>query len=700
MDQPADQRQKNIVHAVFGLLAAESRHQPVIIVLDDVQFIDSETLGIFSQIVKLISDRRILMLVAYRPEYKLGWDTSPHFLQMPLECLRGDRAESFLDALLGDDPGLAALRLTLVNRTGGNPFFLEEIVHALVAAGTLAGENNRYNLVAPVRDQDIPPKVQDIIAMRIDRLNFADKRLLQIAAAYGYEIEVTLLAAIADVSEEQLWTNLSQLVEMEFLLIASHPTNDVLQFKHPLTHDVAYQSLLRTEQKRLHRRILAVLEGVQQGRISFETLAFHAERAAEPGKAVEYLKAAGEQALSRSASRHALHCFEQATEVLTQWRDAVAKTEAEIDLRLEIRNALLPLGRHGDILPHLRRAEALSRQLSDEGRLARVLSCISHYYWLVGEWHNAIEEGQHAVQAADALKNSGLMVTTRFVLGLARYSTGNLDEAIGNLKFNARMLRGAKARERFGMLALPAVVSRGYLALCLAERGDFKAAFGPAREAKAIAEQSGRAFDQVQGLLGICHVLLLVGQPREAVGQLEQALALCEEADIRVLVPRVAACLGYAYSLEGRVEQSLQMAERALQQADALSLAAMRSLCLRWAGEVKLLGGQVAEALDIADALWRHCRSSGEAGNEASALYLLGSALADMGRFEESADALDRAMSLAQELGMLPLLAHCRRRLGAVEVARGRHEEGQHHSAGATAIYRKLDMVYWLKGGG
>jgi tetratricopeptide (TPR) repeat protein len=535
--------------------------------------------------------------------------------------------------------------------------------------------------------------------MRIDRLRSADKRLLQTIAACGYEVETKLLADVAGINEEQLWTSLLQLIELEFLVMSSHASNDILQFKHPLTHDVAYQSLLQAERKRLHRRIMTVFEKRQEGQISFETLAFHAERAAEMEKAVDYLKSAGEQGLSRSACQHALHCFKQALDLLPQAGDAPSKTEAEIDLELEIRNALLPLGRQAEILPHLRRAESLSRQLGDETRLARVLSCIAHYYWLAGEWHNAIEVGQHAVQAADALQNLGLMVTTRFVLGLARYSTGNFNEAISNLAFNARMLQGARARERFGMLALPAVVSRGYLAWCLAERGDFTAAFEPALEAKAISEQFGREFDQVQGYLGLCHVYLLVGEPREAVVQLEQALELCETADIRVLVPRVAACLGYAYGLEGQVEKALQMAERALHQADALSLAAMRSLCLRWAGEVKLMGGQVSQALDIADGLWRHCRASGEAGNEAWALYLSGSALANMGRSDESADALCKSIRLAEGLGMLPLLAHCRRRLGTVEVARERHEEGQHHLVAAAAIYRELGMAFWLKAG-
>lgn len=702
----AEQRRRRVARAVVECLAAESRRQPILLVIDDLQWIDRDSVEILSAIAEIPLDTRILLLVTYRPEYHHDWHRTPRYVQIPLESLKGEKAERFLESLLGSHASVMSLRETLLERTGGNPFFLEESVRTLAGSGTLSGKRGRYRLTRPM-GEEIPLKVQDVIAMRIDRLPSADKRVLQTAAAFGYEITASMLATVLGIDADELWRRLAHLVRAEFLVTTARAAEQLLTFKHPLTHDVAYENLIQEERKQLHGRIVEVLESLHQGRLEdvFDTLAFHAERAAQSEKAIGYLQSAGAHALSRAACQHAVGCFDRALMLSERLPESPVRFEAELDLRLRMRNALMPLGRHTEVLPHLRRAETLARQGADEKCLAQIRSYLSHYYWLVGEWDDAIETGRQALRAAEELEDFGLVVTTRFILGLALYSTGRFDEAIESLRTNSTVLTGAEAAERYGMFSLPAVVSRGYLAWCFAERGEFEAALVPAREAKAIAERAGHAFDRVQGCLALAGVYLIHGMPADAVAELEPAFDLCERADILILMPRVAACLGYAYGLEGRMDEALALAERSLQRAEAMRLRSMHTLCLRWAAEVKLLAGRIADGLEIADQLRQRCQANGEAGNEAWALYLLGTALAESDRVEEAAATLDKAIHLSERLGLRPLLAHCRRRLGLVQTAQGQEADSRRNLASAAALYREMGMTLWVnetprRGGG
>src|SRR5262249_22888505 len=184
-----------------------------------------------------------------------------------------------LDALLGDDPGLAPLKQLLVRR--GNPFFLEETVRTLVETKTLAGERGRYRLTQPVQAIQVPPSVQTILAARIDRLPPEDKRLLQTAAVVGKEVPFALLHAIAELPDEALGRGLEQLQVAGFLYEAGLYPDPEYSFKHALTHEVTYGGLLQERRRELHARIVEAIERLFPERRAehVERLAHHAVRA-------------------------------------------------------------------------------------------------------------------------------------------------------------------------------------------------------------------------------------------------------------------------------------------------------------------------------------------------------------------------------------------------------------------------------------
>ena len=308
------QRRRRTLEALKRVLLRESQVQPLLLVFEDLHWIDSETQAVLDLLVESLPTARVLLLVNYRPEYQHSWGSKTYYTQLRLDPLPEASADSLLQALLGDDAGLVPLTQLLIARTQGNPFFLEESVRTLVETGVLVGERGAYRLAQPLDTLQVPATVQALLAARIDRLPPEDKRLLQTAAVIGTEVPWPLLQAMADTADEALYRSLAQLQAAEFLYETSLFPERAYTFKHALTHEVAYGSLLHERRRALHARIVAALEALAGDRLDdqVERLAQHALRGEVWEKALAYGRQAGDKARTRSAYREAVVFYEQA----------------------------------------------------------------------------------------------------------------------------------------------------------------------------------------------------------------------------------------------------------------------------------------------------------------------------------------------------------------------------------------------------
>ncbi|HEX2185736.1 MAG TPA: AAA family ATPase, partial [Chloroflexota bacterium] len=290
---PSQRRQRTLA-ALKRVLLRESQEQPLLLVCEDLHWIDSETQTLLDSLVESLPTTRTLLLVNYRPEYQHGWGSKTYYTQLRLDPLPPANAGAFLQTLLGDDPSLEGVTRLLVARTEGNPFFLEESVHTLAETGVLVGERGAYRLATPLDRLQVPATVQAVLAARIDRLPSAEKHLLQTATAIGMEVSLPLLQAIAEVPEEELHRGLAHLQAAEFLYETSLFPEHEYTFKHALTHEVAYGSLLQERRRALHARIVEALEVLAGERVAeqVERLAHHALRGEVWGKAVTFCRQA------------------------------------------------------------------------------------------------------------------------------------------------------------------------------------------------------------------------------------------------------------------------------------------------------------------------------------------------------------------------------------------------------------------------
>jgi predicted ATPase len=358
--------------------------QPLLVVFEDLHWIDGETQALLDSLVESLGSARLLLLVNYRPEYEHRWGSKTAYSQLRLDSLPAESASELLAALLGPDPGLVPLTQMLVKR--GNPFFLEETVRTLVETGALTGTRGAYRLTKPVEALRVPATVQTILAARIDRLVPDDKRLLQAAAVIGKDVPYPLLLAIAEEPEESVRQSLARLQASEFLYEARLFPELEYTFKHALTHEVAYGSLLGDRRRASHARIVEAIEAAYPDRLAehAERLGHHASRGEVWEKAVAYLRQAGAKARGHSAYREAVTLCEQAVEALRHLPESRHTREQTIDLLLDVRNALQALGDFRRILTVLREADALATTLDDSHRLGRISASIVPMFRLRG----------------------------------------------------------------------------------------------------------------------------------------------------------------------------------------------------------------------------------------------------------------------------------------------------------------------------
>jgi class 3 adenylate cyclase/tetratricopeptide (TPR) repeat protein len=694
------QRRLRIIDSVRRLLLRQSQVQPVLVSIENLHWIDAGTQAALDSLVESLPTATLLLLVNYRPEYQHGWGSKTYYTQLRLDPLPPASAELLLQALLGDDGSLVPLKHLLIERTEGNPFFLEESVRTLVEAQVLVGERGACRLVQSLSSIQVPATVQAVLAARIDRLPAEEKALLQTAAVIGTEVPFPLLQALAELSEEALRRGLMHLQAAEFLYETRLFPELEYTFKHALTHDVAYGSLLQERRRTLHARIVEALEALHPDRLAehVDHLAHHALRGEVWDKALRYCRQAAAKASARSAYREAVVCLEQALVALSHLSESRETIEQAIDLRFALRNALLPFGEYGRSFDHLREAETLAHRLDDRQRLGRVLVYMAEYFRQMNNLDQAVESGQRALALATALGDVDLQVMANFYVGSLYYDLGDYPRAMGCLGWNVMSLEGDRLRERFGMTGLPSVLSRCYLSWSLAELGAFAEAIARGEEGVGIAEAADHPFSRIWAYAGIGKLYLDKGDIQRGIPMLERSLEICQDWHISNMFPTVASRLGYAYALSGRVTEGLPLLEQAVEQAASMRTMATYSRMSVLLSEASLLAGRVGEAMELALRALEFSRDHKERGIQAWALRLLGEISAHRAHpeVEQAESYYHAARAVANELGMHPLLAHCHRGLGVLYGRIGRPDPARVELSAAIELYRAMAMTFWL----
>ena len=689
--------------AVFDVLKRvfirESQKQPLLVVFEDLHWIDGETQTFLDTVVESLPMARIVLLVNYRPGYTHTWAERTYYTRLRVEPLPTAGADELLQHLLGDNADLAPLKEMLIKRTEGNPFFLEETVRSLVETGILVGEKGAYRPGLRVESIRVPSTVQTVLADRIDRLPLEQKHLLQTAAVIGVIVPLRLLRAVAGLLDDELHGYLVGLQAAEFLHESNLFPEVEYTFKHALTNEVVYGALLHEKRTSLHARIVRALEEIKRDNLQdhFETLAHHALHGEVWDKAVVYLKQAGAKAVSRSAFRNAVYYFEQALKALGHLPETHDNLIHAVDLRVEIRNALFILGEFGRGREYLERAKEMAIGLNDRRRLGTILNLMTAHWQIQGNSEQAIASAEQALNHTAAPEHLDLHIVAHYFLGVAYHNVGQYDRAVGVLT-RALSLVGDKKFELFGTTGIVSVVCRAWLIRCLAQIGKFDEAVPCGDEAIQTAMERNHAYSLVYAYYGVGVLSLIRGEFDKAVAVLGRGLEVCETADIPVQRPLITSCLGAAYAFLGRLHEALQLLESAVAHTASMKRMAGQAMRMAWLGEAYTLAGRTDEAEASIRQGLELCCNSKDKGSQAWLLRGLGDIKARRCFLDvELAEAnYGEAIRLAQELEMRPLQAHCHLGLGSLYQQIKRLEKARTELLVAVELYRAMSMAFWL----
>jgi class 3 adenylate cyclase/tetratricopeptide (TPR) repeat protein len=712
LDVPADdaewekldppQRRKCTIDALKKLLVRESHVQPVLLVFDDLHWSDNETQALLDALIESVPTTRMLLLVNYRPEYTHGWGSKTYYQQIRLDTLPTPYAGELLETLLGSDPALVPLQRLLIQRTLGNPFLLEETVRALVETGMLTGESGSYQLAGTIHGLQVPATVQSILTARIDRLAPEDKRVLQAAGVIGKDFSFALLQAVVEESEGTLQQRLLRLQAAEFLYEAQLFPDLEYTFKHALTHEVAYGSLLQAHRHQLHAKVVAASEQLYADRLDeqVERLAYHSVRGQMWEQAASYLQRAGGRAFARSANREAAAYYEEAVSALARVPESRETMERAIALRFDERNAMQLLGQIAKAIELLREAERIAHSLDDRRRLAMAWAYLSNSVWMEGRSDEARVLGRDAVSAATALDDPELIVAANVYLGGACLTCGDLQGAIACHREVVRRLEGQAGRQRFALMTgFPEPIARTGIAMALAECGRFVDALTEGEEAVRVAESLDHPHTLVWACWGLATVHLARGEVAATVRLVDRAFAVARERDLSLWFAYLNWYLGRACTLSGRVTEGVALLQESLRIYAERKSGTWEALAIAHLGEAQSLAGRGEEAQVSVNRAVMLSRQRGERSHEAHALLGLGRIMSQcaQGEVASAEDCFRGALSLATELGMRPLVAHCHLGLGKLYRRTDKREQAQEHLATATTMYREMDMRFWLE---
>jgi class 3 adenylate cyclase/tetratricopeptide (TPR) repeat protein len=711
LDVPADdsrwelldpeQRRRRALEAVQQLLLQECRIHPVVIVFEDLHWIDAESQAFLDSLVVALGASRLLLLVNYRPEYQHGWAGRSNYRFFRIDGLPPDTAGELMNALLGSDPPLSPLKRLLVERTGGNPFFIEEIVWTLRETNALEGPRGAHRLARAVDELRVPATVQAVLAARIDRLPDELKRLLQHAAVIGLDVPFTLLREVSDLDSADLRGALSRLQADEFLYETRLFPDIEYTFRHTLIHDVAYESIVTERRKAMHARIAEAIERLHAGRLGeqVEHLAHHASRAEAWGKAVTYLRQAGDKALDRSATREAADWFVQALDALGRLPIDSDTLRLGVDIRLDLRAALYTLGQFEPMVARLREADELAGKLDDPRRIAWVSIYIGEHWRQTGEFTRSISLIERALGLGETVGDPAVRLAAHQYLALACYAVGDYRRAAALMRtvvelpeedVVAAQFRPTQAGSPAGFRA----VSLGWIARCLAELGDFDEGLDHGREAIQIAQRIDHSYSLASACWGLGYLHVVQGDFDTAVPVLERALTTAREGNITRLLPQVMRPLGLAYAVTRRPDDGIALLEEALRIVRSISLVVGYSSTFSHLAEVYMIGGRLEEAAAAAEQAYSIADNRGQQADKAAALRLLGAVAADHGSGADARRCYGQAIALAGSLGMRPFVALSRLDLGIL-LRRDGDPASRATLEEARAAFRELGMPFW-----
>ena len=651
--------------AIEGLVAttvALSWETPILALVEDIHWASPVMRRLLDAFARaLTGEGRVLFIATARPEGGTVWGPDVDALHLPLEALRAEPTNEFLDRWLGRDPALADIKAVVAAKSQGVPLYLEESLRALETAGAIVGVPGRYRLGGNAGKVELPASIHGLLAARIDSLDSDMRRTLLTAAVIGPTFDVGLLRRLEPLPDAALSQRLADLEAAAFIRRSRLIPNLEYSFRHGLIQEVAYGTITRSDRRTLHANILEALcerrDHDLPGRM--ELLAHHAFLAEVWPAAYAYGRAAGRRAELRSKLEEASHLYANALGAVERLPTTRRNTLRRIDLSIALPRALLPRGVTGAHM-HLNHARELAVGCGDRVRFARASSLHASFEWVHGDLDEAVRLSREGLAAISEDGDPETRIQLLCRLGGVLIEKGGFSEGCAALKQAGDLMDPSRPSQRYGLAVVGPVATHAGMARGLAEMGQADAALRAGERALEAAEESGHALSHVYAGEIIGWSLLLLGETERSLPILENALTRCELTRSRLHRPLILAALGYAQTMQGNADKGLALLDQSFGCFALQGVRHREEQARIWRAEALLRVGRAMDALEEARQACDMAHRAGRLGYEARASYTLAEAAWAAGHYDKAAaQALENAGTLARRLSMASLTRQC-----------------------------------------
>jgi class 3 adenylate cyclase/tetratricopeptide (TPR) repeat protein len=697
--EPQRKREKTF-EAIRNLLVRESQDRLLILAVEDLHWVDKTSEEFLSYLIGGLPNTHILLLLVYRPEYTHPWGSKSYYSQIRVDQLSNSASAELVQSILEGGEVAPDLKELIPNRTAGNPLFIEELTHALLENGSIQKKDHQYVLSREVSGIRVPDTIEGIIAGRMDRLEANLKRTMRVASVIGRDFAFRILSTITGMQEE-LRCHLIDLQTLEFIHEKSLFPELEYTFKHALTREVAYNSLLLKKRKDIHEKIGKAIEELYPGRLEefYEMLAYHYSRSRNSEKAYHYLKLAGNKAARSYSNWEAFHFYKEAINLLNKLPETVQNKRKGIELRLLMEGPLVSLGHPEDSIEILRGGERLATELGDENSIAAFYNIIRGYYLVRGQPLQGLKYAENSFEAAMKMQNIDLAVSVGFVL-CASY--GAMGEHLKIAEVAPKVIALLEKTQRESEFCVsPWNVYSALLALYGFATGwtkDFE-------EGKALCEEGldfALRIDDLysRGWAEVMYSLLLVGHgdAKNAAKHAQNGVRLCEELQMLIILGTGLAALADAYRLLGELGTARKHAER------ALGVGSDSGLSVAWAQAyysltmIYLDSGDLENARSCAAEALKLSQDNNERWVEGESRAALGRILAkaDPSQSDKAEKHTLQGIKILDELRLKPLSAQAYLYLGELYADTGHDKKALETLKKAEGMFQEMGMDYWL----
>jgi class 3 adenylate cyclase/tetratricopeptide (TPR) repeat protein len=646
-------KKRRTLEAIKRILLRESLNQPLMVTFEDLHWIDEQTQEFLNLLADSIGTAKILLLVSYRPEYSHQWNSKTYYTQLRLDPLGRESAAEMLSALLGDNEGLNALKRLIIEKTEGTPFFMEEMVQVLFDEGALVRSNGATHLTKPLEQLKIPPTVQAILASRIDRLPPDAKDLLQTLAVIGREFPLSLIRAVIPKSDDELHRLLNDLQLGEFIYEQPAMGDTEYIFKHALTQEVAYNSVLVERRRQLHERIGAAREALYASSLEdhLAELAHHYSRSPNADKAVDYLGRAARQALSRSAFNEALAHARAGVALIPALAASAERGRREFALLLTLVRAATPVEGLGSPQTALsqRRMLELAQELRDEDALFTALRGMWADRCLAASHQEAAELVRQMLKVAEHTNSPAALADALSCQGCTLFLTGHYGDALIALNRALALSPDGAGRISFNGID-PVVETLAFAAPPAWAAGYPDRAINFVESAIKRSSDLNQPYSMADALSNTAQIRFWLREVLETQHLCEQLSALAEESGFVSWLATNRIFQGWVASTQGEHERAIALIRRGIADWNNPLAASLHSSIL---AEACSRAGRYQEAMGAVAAGRAHAARTGEHQADSEVERVAGETLLRMGteNATEAEQCLRHAIAIAAEQG-------------------------------------------------